>query len=548
MTTPTAARPNHRLWIPTTICALAVVLFLVSQAQPELERNIKAWIKGSIMILAGLRNALWVIFRSRVPWKTRLLVVILGGLALAGFSRLVEVDGTIDGTGRPRWVWKNSRAPLFGPAPNTSPAPPPSTAANTNTNTNPPARADLEKLLSDVPQFFGPARDGVIRGANLATDWNATPPKLLWRQPIGGGWSAFAVVGTRAFTQEQRGENELVSCYEIVTGRLLWAHTNQARFFQWQSGEGTRATPTVLAERVFAIGGTGILDCLDAATGRLVWSRNVLTENKLGNLTWGVSASPLVFDESVVVTGGQTAGPTVLAYHRETGAPLWRAGTDKASYSSPILATIAGRRVILSVNAASFTVHDSTNGTVLLDQPWSNDKWPKAAQPVVLDHDRVFLSAGYGIGCQMLQLKFLNDGKLVATELWSGRSMKNQFNSTTHRDGFLYGLDDGFLACVEAATGQRRWKDGRFGSGQSLLVDDLVLIQSEPGPIVLARARPDAYEELARLPALSGKTWTHPTLAGRLLLVRNNHEAACYELPAAGTATNVSAVKAGNAK
>ena len=126
--------------------------------------------------------------------------------------------------------------------------------------------------------------------------------------------------------------------------------------------------------------------------------------------------------------------------------------------------------------------------------------------------------------------------------------MKNQFNSTAHRDGFLYGLDDGFLACVEAATGQRRWKDGRFGSGQSLLVDNLVLLQSEPGPIVLARARPDAYEELARLPALSGKTWTHPTLAGRLLLVRNNHEAACYELPGAGTATNVSAAKAGNAK
>ncbi len=528
MNTTETPPPSHRFWIPGTICTVIFVIFVVVQAQPELERNIKGWITGALLILLVLLNFLWLVLLSRFSWRRRLLVAVVALVGVAVLKGLITVDGTIDGTGRPKLVWKSPRSALALPAP----APWPVAGLSP---------LEGEKPVADVPQFFGPARDGVVRGARLALNWNTTPPKQLWRQPIGGGWSAFAVVGERAFTQEQRGDGECVTCYDVFTGRLLWAHTNQARFFQWQGGEGPRATPTVVSNRVFAIGGTGVLDCLEADTGRRVWSRNVLGENKLPNLTWGVSASPLVFDESVVVTGGLGNGPTVLAYHRQTGEPLWRAGTDKCSYASPVLATIAGRRVILSVNASSLTIHDSTNGTVLLDHPWSNEKWPKAAQPVVLDGDRVFLSAGYGIGCELLQLKFLSTGKLAVTELWKGRSMKNQFNSSAYRDGFIYGLDDGFLACVDAATGERRWKDGRFGSGQSLLVDDLVLIQSEPGPIVLARARPDAYEELARLPALSSKTWNHPTLAGRLLLVRNDREAACYQLPGAA-ATSASAV------
>jgi outer membrane protein assembly factor BamB len=256
-----------------------------------------------------------------------------------------------------------------------------------------------------------------------------------------------------------------------------------------------------------------------------------LGENGLPNLTWGVSGSPLVFDDTVVVTGGMTQRATVLAFHRETGEPLWQAGTDKVSYASPILATLAGKRVVLSVNAASLTGHDPVTGAVVLDVPWGRDNWPKASQPILLEGDRVFLSAGYGVGCVMLQVRADAEGRLSAEELWRNKMMKTQFNSAAERGGFLYGLDDGLLACVDAASGKRRWKDGRYGAGQTLIVDDLVLIQSEAGPVVLAVANPEAFEELGRLPALSSKTWNYPTLAGRYLLVRNDQEAACYELP-----------------
>jgi outer membrane protein assembly factor BamB len=384
---------------------------------------------------------------------------------------------------------------------------------------------------TDVPQFFGPNRDGVVTGANLSHDWKTSPPRELWRQPVGAGWSAYAVVKGRAYTQEQRGDDELVTCYDLFTGKLLWEHADKTCFNQWQSGTGPHATPTVDTGRVYTYGATGLLNCLDAATGQRIWQRSVLAENKLPNLEWGASASPLLADDKVVVSGGNAPGPTLLAYQRDTGAPLWKSGNDAASYASPILATLAGKRVILSNNTRGFNATDPATGAVLLDCPWGNDKRPKASQPVVVPPDRVFVSAGYGLGCHLYQIKAESDVKFIATELWHTLRMKTQFNSPAVRDGHAYGLDDGRLACLDFANGERLWKEGSFGSGQTLLVDDLILVQGESGAVTLACAKPEGYEELGRIEALSSKTWNNPTLAGRYLLVRNDREAVCYELP-----------------
>ena len=506
---------GRRIWFLKTVAVLAAVTIAVIRFKPELERNVKGWLTLGTLALALVLVLIWFAFLSRFRWWVRLITVAAIGLAGFGFSKAVRVTGTISSIGFPRlaWKWTQPRNPALT-APQ-SVAPMPASAVN----------------IPDVPQFFGPHRDGIITGSKLARDWNAAPPKQLWRQPIGAGWSAFAVAGGRAFTQEQRGENEAVTCYDVLTGKLIWTHANAAHFSQWQGGEGPRATPTVDRGLVFAYGATGILDCLDAATGRRVWSHDVLTENSLGNLEWGISASPLVFDEIVVVSGGSARGPTLLAFVRATGEPLWRSGADRASYSSPALATLAGRRVVLSFNAASLTAHDPLTTEVLLNHPWSEERVPKAAQPVVIAGDRVFLSAGYGAGCVMLQIKPGAGNQLTAAPLWKNLRMKNQFNSIAVREGHIYGLDDGQLACVEVETGERKWKGGRYGSGQTLLADDLVVIQTESGPVALAEAKPDAFQELGRIPALSSKTWNHPTLAGRYLLVRNDQEAVCYELP-----------------
>ena len=517
LTCPPSPR-RGRPWFPLVTIALGGLAVLGVFLKPELERNLTWWLVTAISALVIVLLGIWLLFTPRIRGRYRLTGLAVALLVGIGLKFSLRGNGTLDGTGLPRlaWRWSSERAVLAVPV-----------GAAKGAVAVDPARL---AMAADVPQFFGPARDGVVRGARLARDWKSHPPRELWRQAIGEGWSAFAVVQGLAYTQEQRGAEELVSCYDLLSGELRWAHADPVRFSQWQSGDGPHATPTVVDGRVYAYGATGLLNCLDALTGAAIWKRSVLEEHQLSNLEWGLSASPLVVGDRVVVSGGKEKGAVLFAYDRFTGAPLWKGGVDSATYASPIAVTLAGREIILASHARALTAHDPATGEVLMEYAWGMDKAPKASQPVVIGEDRVLVSAGYGMGCLMLQIKPAGPNKLEAEELWSHLKLKTQFNSVAQRGEHLYGLDDGRLSCLEVASGERLWKEGRFGSGQSLLVDDLVIVQSESGAVYLAAAQPSGYEELGRVEALSSKTWNHPVLAGRYLLLRNDREAVCYEL------------------
>ena len=521
---PTPSR-GHRFGFLIFVALLAAGIIGYVQSRPELEGNLKG-VATILTVLASLILTLfWFLALSRYKARTRLigLAVVIG--LFFGLKSLTRVDGAVDGSGRPNVVWKwTPKAEV--------PSVPVAKATTAAQATHPD--------IPDVPQFFGPDRDGVVRGAHLDHDWKAHPPKELWRQPSGLGWSAFAVVSGRAFTLEQRGEDEVVACYDAPTGGVVWTHVHpKTRFTEWQGGDGPRSTPTVSNGKVYALGGTGILDCLDVATGSVVWTRNVLKDSDQTNLTWATSTSPLVFDDKVVVAGGnklddkgkEIPSPCVFAYQRDTGAPLWQKGADQSSYASQVLTTMAGKKVILSSNANTFSIHEAASGEVLLNHKWGVAMWPRAAQPTVIPGDRVFLSAGYGNGCVLLKIAASADGKLTATEQWHSNKMKTQFNSVHVLNGHIYGLDDGTLACLNIETGERLWKEGRFGAGQSLLVDDAIIVMGEKGDVALIEAKPDGYHEMGRIKALSSKTWNHPVLAGRYLLVRNDKEMVCFELP-----------------
>lgn len=513
-----------RWWIPIVVLGLTGALAAYS------------WIKEApflepILIGLGLLTALllgiWYIFFTGLRWRTcGLLVLVSVGLIAGiyfGVQKLTRVEGSIGGSGIPRLVWKW--------APRREGAERPVTVESANVTPKEPALAESPNKWT-FPQFLGPDRSGVLTGIPLGRDWERQPPKTLWRQEIGLGWSAFAVSGRHAITQEQRREDELIVCYELQTGKALWAHTNRTRFSETLGGDGPRATPTLHQGRVYAMGASGILDCLEETTGRLVWSRDVLRENELSNVTWGKSCSPLIVSNLVVVTGGEQREKTLLAYNVDSGEPVWQAGRDRASYCSPVLATLCGQEQILVVNGHSVTGHAIRDGRVLWEYKWP-DEYAKVTQPLAVDTNRVFVAAGYGVGCVMLKIARSDaDGGEWSTEvLWKNRNLKPKFTNLVRKGNYVYGLDEGVLTCLDLEQGNRQWKDGRYGHGQILLIDDLLLVQAESGDVALVEISPEKARERARFPALKGKTWNNPVLVGDRLLVRNDQQAACYQLP-----------------
>jgi outer membrane protein assembly factor BamB len=254
---------------------------------------------------------------------------------------------------------------------------------------------------------------------------------------------------------------------------------------------------------------------------------------------WGKSSSPLIVGDLVVVTGGDGHGPALLAFRRADGATAWADGSDRGSYASPVLGTVAGRRQILTTNARSVTGHDPTTGAILWEFAWPGD-FPKVSQPVIVGERRVLLAAGYGIGTVLLELSSGDEGRMALNEVWRNRNLKTKFTNPVVHGGHAYGLDDGILVCIELESGAREWKDGRYGHGQVLLVGDLLLVQAESGMVALVEASPVLFRELTRFHPLRGKTWNYPALSGEYLFVRNDQEAACYRLPTAQAPLQIS--------
>ena len=388
-----------------------------------------------------------------------------------------------------------------------------------------------DSTASNWPGFRGPDRDGVYRGP-IRVAWDGLTP--MWKKPVGGGRASFAVAGGRAFTIEQRKNEEVVAAYDVQTGRELWANAWRERFNSklmglWGGGEGPRSTPTWHDGLVYALGARGELRCLDAASGKLVWRTNILSDAGATNLTWGMAGSPLVAGDAVIVQPGGSKGRSVAAYDRRTGKRLWTALDDKTAYASPMQVTILGVPQLLVVTATRVVGLSVDTRTVLWEFPWKTDHDASAAQPIVIGGDRVFYSSGYGTGAVVVELT--KSGETFAVrEVWRNIRMKNRQSTSVLRDGFIYGLDEGILACIDAATGDLKWKGGRYGHGQVLLAGDRLVVTTEEGELALVAASPEKFQEIARVPAIDGETWNVPAFAGGILLVRNTRQMAAFDL------------------
>lgn len=499
-----------------TISALAVGYFRFFGDYSHQQRNLRSMITG---LLAGALLWLWMLLFSRLRWKTRALICGAAIGLLACWLALFEIHG-VTGDLRPilKFRWR-------------TPAPVPTRASGPAAS---PRRSDIQPgWANDFPQFLGPLRNATVpHGPRLARDWSARAPVELWRRPVGAGWSGFAVAGSRAVTQEQHGPDEMVLCYDLISGAILWTHADPTRYHTTLGGEGPRCTPSIVGDRVVSLGATGLLNCLELTSGRRLWSRNIFSDNQAQMGDWGAAGSPLVLEGLVIVNPGGADGRSLVAYRLSDGGFAWGGGDDRASYSSPMPAQLGGVSQVLIFNQHAIFGHDAATGHVLWRHPWDASQ-PHVALPVVLPGDRVLVSSGYGVGSELLQIQRDPGGEWKAERLWKTKRLKAKFNNLVTHAGHVYGLDDGILACLELATGELKWKDGRYGHGQFILVGDLLLLTAENGDVALLEPTPTGRRELTRFSAVRGKLWNPPALAGDLLLVRNDQEAACYRLPVA---------------
>ena len=492
--------------------ALCGVVYLVSYLSESVFRPYLLLIPVIIGGVLGL--SLWTTFgRSHSVRRSRrrgVALTILGSVFLG--ILLLRVEGSANGSSLPNFVWRWAK-------------PEGSAIGELEVSAQrKPERLTAPDGASDS-HFLGKMRDGRVE-TTAAFDWGLRPPKKLWTREVGLGWSAFAVASGYAITQEQRGEEELVSCYELTTGEPVWKHAVRGRFSEFYGGDGPRATPVVSGEYVFAQGATGTLLCLDLDTGSEIWKRDVLADTGASrNLEWGKSNTPLLTEDYVIVTGG-VGGATLIAYEKASGELAWMAGNDEASYSSPAIISIGGEPLIVSVNANSVTAHSLGDGRVRWTFDWPGP-FPKVGQPISAGEGKILVTAGYdGVGTVLLRA---TPDSVVP--LWETNRLKTKFSSAVVYGNHAYGLHQGRLTCISLEDGARVWRGAKLGFGQNLLLPGgKLLIQAEDGQIVLAECDSEKEPKTVEIDALGGKAWNVPTVAGRYLLVRNATEAVCFLL------------------
>ena len=529
------------------LMALAVYLsmFIV---HPSIRGGLMGMMVPIALGLPGMALALvvWAAATRRLARGPRLAALVAIVVAMCGLFASIRTDGLLGGTAQFTWRWKPTaedrllaqleEAPPAAATPAPAPTPEPAPAKVADASSAPatnvsaaPATSERAVMRVSWPGFRGAARNSVVRGVRIGTDWASSPPVAIWRRPIGPGWSSFAVAGDCLFTQEQRGEHEFVSCYSATTGKPVWMHKDKARFYESNGGAGPRGTPTFNDGRVYALGATGILNALDASNGAVVWKRDTVGDTGVKVPGWGITSSPLVVGDMVIVA----VSGAIAAYDRASGDRRWIAKSTGGSYSSPHLYTLDGVPQILLNAASGLKSVAVADGTTLWTFEWSG---VPIVQPSVLPDGEILLTSSDamgGLGARRLAISRGAEGWKIE-ERWMSNALKPYHNDYVIHNGHAYGFDGNILACVDLADGKRKWTGGRYGNGPVLLLadQDLLLVTSEEGELALVKATPDQFTEVAsRIPAIEGKTWNHPVVVGDRLFLRNGQEMAAFRLP-----------------
>lgn len=495
------------------VAALAATPYILHESVRAGNMGVQFFLYAPAILSLGF--VAWAVVTRDLPDRRRRATMVATILIACGGFALFRNDG-LSGEGAPDFAWrwtKTAEERLLarsGDEPTALPAAPAATQTD-----------------AAWPGFRGPDRDGSVPGLRIATDWSASPPVELWRRAVGPGVSSFAVLGDLLYTQEQRGDDEIVAAYRVTTGEPVWRHRDAARFWDSHVGAGPRGTPACSGGRVYTLGATGIVNALDAADGAVVWSRNAASDTGREPPEFGFTSSPLVVDDVVIVA---VAG-RLVAYDTTTGDLRWSGPEHGGGYSSPHLLTIDGVAQVLLLNGAGATSVAPADGTPLWEYTWPGDSY---LQPALTADGDLLIGAIDFMPSGMLRLAVTRGPTgWTVEQRWSSAGLKPHFSDFVVHQGHAFGFDGNILACIGVEDGERKWKGGRYGQGQLVLLpdQDVLLVLSERGELALVAATPDGFEELARFPGIEGRTWNHPALVGDVVLVRNGQEMAAFRLP-----------------
>ena len=321
-------------------------------------------------------------------------------------------------------------------------------------------------LSQDWPQFLGPTRNGVTSGLPLAEAWPKEGPPVVWQKKTGSGWSGPVVASGKMILHHRVGDKETVDCCDAKTGRTNWTQAYPTRYRDsFGFDDGPRATPSIADGKVYTFGAAGVLNCLDLADGKTLWSVDTKKKFQAPNGYFGMACSPLVEGPAVLLNIGGRDGAGIVAFGRERGEVLWKATDEEASYSSPVAATLGGKRYAFFFNRAGLVALEPASGKVQFEFPWrpTIQASVKAAAPLVID-DLIFISTCYDRGAALIRFK-----EKEPETIWSGdESLSNHYATSVHHKGFLYGFDGradpGYqpapsLRCADLKTGKVRWRD-----------------------------------------------------------------------------------------
>lgn len=498
----------------------------------------------------------WAVAANRLTGRSRYLALV-ASFVLIGAAPLLAIrtDGVMNSgfvfhlrwtpTAEDRLLAKADEEPkpiVAEPAPvAVAPAPvvkeeKPANTATTKVDAVAPEPVEATPAPAEWPGFRGPHRDGVVHTSLIKTDWSQSPPMQMWRRAVGPGWSSFSVRGDLLYTQEQRGNDEIVACYRVSTGEPVWRHKDPIRFYESNGGAGPRGTPTIYGNRVYSMGATAMLNALDARTGKVIWAKKAAVDTKREIPMWGISSSPLIVDDKVIVS----VYGTLAAYDINDGTLRWIGPSHGGSYSSPQLATFDGVPQVVILSSPGAVSVNPADGTLLWEHKWEGGA---IVQPAFTEDGDILvnaMAATGGIGTRRLAIK-KNESGWQVEEKWTSNGLKPYFNDLVVHKGYAYGFDGSILSAIDLADGKRKWKGGRYGNGQLILLadQDLLLVMSEEGELALVSATPDQYKEMARIPVLNAKTWNHPVIVRDVLLIRNGEEMAAYRLPIADGSSTV---------